>query len=90
MLPWTHTTESLEIGFAFTRMSREELWGVRKEAKTPKTPFTLEVDRSSSKPAIEVSALGLAVYTLLLGWSDLTECYVLLISACRSTVLPVM
>lgn len=43
VLPWTDATESLEISFASTRMSREELWGARKEAKTPKTPVLLKL-----------------------------------------------
>lgn len=51
---------------------------------------TAEVDMSSFNPEIKVSTLGLAVYTLLLGWSDLTGRYVPLINACRSTVIPVM
>jgi len=83
-------TEGIEIGFALTRMSWEELWGACEEATAPNTPFSAEVDSSSSNPEIKVSTLGLAVHTLPLGWSDLTEHYVLLINACRSTVLPVM
>lgn len=43
VLPWTDTTESLEAGFAVTRMSQEELWGARKEAKTPKAPAPLKL-----------------------------------------------
>lgn len=43
VLPWTDATESFEAGFAFTRMSQEELWGAPKEAKTPKTPTLLKL-----------------------------------------------
>lgn len=39
----TDMTESLEVGFVFTRMSQEELWGMRKEAKSPKTSVLLKL-----------------------------------------------
>lgn len=77
---------------ALTRMSREELWGTRKEERTPKKtqPFAAEVDSPSSNPERKVGTLGSAVYTLLLGCSDLPERDVPLINAYRSTVLPIM
>lgn len=77
---------------ALTRMSREELWATRKEAKTPKNrqPFAAEVDSSSSNPERKVSTLSFEVYTLLLGSSGLPEHDVPLINAYRSTGLPIM
>lgn len=50
-------------------------------SKKSKNLCTAEVGMSSFNPEIKVSTLGLAVYTLLLGWSDLTECYVPLMLA---------